>query len=89
MPHDLMTECETKKLYIINGDKVHKWVATPVSVLESGPSKTIRCKHCHGEIRIHKRQIEHGPADHAEHRSRADSEFCIGGVYYKGLQTLV
>jgi len=84
MPHDLMIRCEQKKLYIKDGNRVWKWVEVPVSELLSGGSLEIRCMHCHGEVRVHKQQVEHGPSDHVEHRSRQDAENCKGGSYFTG-----
>lgn len=52
--------------------------------ITSGVSHDIRCMHCHGSVRVHKRQVEHGPADHVEHRSRQDSERCRAGVHFQG-----
>ncbi len=84
MSHDLMTKCEQKKLYVIDGNRVWTWIAVSVSDLPSGGNIDIRCMHCHGEVRVHKQQVEHGPTDHVEHRSRQDSENCKGGSYFKG-----
>jgi hypothetical protein len=44
--------------------------------------------HCQGEVRVHRQQVEHGPQDHVEHRSRKDSEGCKGGHYFQGMHRL-
>jgi len=88
MPHDLMTQCEQRKLFIENGKEVTRWSVVPVSKLYGAPPADIRCMHCHGAVRVHKRQVEHGPQDHVEHRSRQDSEHCKGGIYFKGVHRL-
>lgn len=84
MSHDLMTKCEQKRLFKINDEKVWKWVEVDVSTLTSGEQKSIRCMHCQGAVRVHKQNVDHGPKDHVEHRSKQDSENCRGGHYFKG-----
>jgi hypothetical protein len=84
VPHDLMTQCEQKKRFMV-GDKIEwKWIRVPVSRVVGTSYEAIRCVHCHGAVRLHQRQVEHGPKDHVEHRSRQDSEHCKGGVYFDG-----
>jgi hypothetical protein len=84
MPHDLMTRCEQKKEYRIKGQDSWKWVEVAASEIAHVPRERIRCLHCHGAVRFHQQQVAHGPKDHVEHRSRQDSEHCMGGVYYEG-----
>jgi len=84
MPHDLMVKCQQKKLFLRDGKKVWEWVEVAVSTLTSGARGDVRCVHCHGTVRVHKQHVDHGPTDHVEHRSRQDSENCIGGIYFKG-----
>ena len=83
---DLMYHCEQKKLFMVDGVKVPRWVERDVAGLTSGASKdrSIRCMHCHGAVRVHLQQVDHGPADHVEHLHRQDSEHCRGGAYFKG-----
>ena len=88
MPHDLMKQCEKKKQFLRDGQKVWEWVFVPVSGLVSGTGRDIRCMHCHGAVRVHKQQVDHGPVDHVEHRSQQDSENCKGGVHFKGVHRL-
>ena len=85
MPHDLMMECERRTLYVRNGEKVGDWKRVKVADLDgSVSSRDIRCAHCHGKVRLHKQQVDHGPQDHVEHYSRQDSEGCPGGIYFQG-----
>lgn len=88
MAADLMTKCEAKRPFIIDEKKVFKWVEVDVSQLSSGSQHGIRCAHCHGDVRVHKQQVKHGPADHVEHMSRQDSERCRGGHHFKGIHQL-
>lgn len=85
MPHDLMTKCEKKKLFLRDGLKYEEWAPEKVSNLMSGAARgQIRCMHCHGAVRVHKQKVPHGPVDHVEHLSRQDSERCKGGIYFNG-----
>jgi hypothetical protein len=84
MPHDLMTRCEERRQYVIDGKREWRWKEVPVSKAIGASPKDIRCMHCHGAVRIHRQQVEHGPQDHVEHRSRQDSEGCRAGVYFMG-----
>lgn len=84
MSHDLMTKCEQKRPFKINDEKTWKWIEVDVSTLSSGEQTSVRCIHCHGRVRVHKQNVEHGPKDHVEHRTKQDSENCRGGHYFKG-----
>jgi len=85
LPHDLMTECERRTLYVRHGERVREWKRVKVTELDpTVSSRDIRCAHCHGRVRLHKQQVENGPQDHVEHYSRDDSEGCPGGIYYQG-----
>jgi hypothetical protein len=79
-----MYECEVKALFMQDGSKVRRWKKASVATLASGAQPDIRCMHCHGRVRVHKNKVAHGPADHVEHLSRADSEGCQAGSYYDG-----
>lgn len=86
MPHDEMTRCEQKKEFrTADGGSEWRWVeATASKLAEETPRDRIRCLHCHGAVRVHRQQVEHGPQDHVEHLYRQDSEHCRGGHYFKG-----
>lgn len=75
-----MYDCETRLLFMEDGVKVPRWTSRGVSTVSK--DAPIRCKHCHGAVRIHRQQVDHGPADHVEHRERVDSENCLGGSYF-------
>ena len=79
-----MYSCEVKALFKnSDGSKYWKWVEKPVSMIP-GKADGVRCMHCHGAVRVHKQQVEHGPGDHVEHKMKQDSENCRGGMYFKG-----
>ena len=42
-----------------------------------------RCNHCHGEVKVVRVRKADGPAPHAEHKSRQDSEYCPAGLYFQ------
>lgn len=88
MSDKLMIRCEQKKLFKIEEKKEREWVEVDVSELISGSQVDIRCVHCHGRVRVYKQQVEHSPADHVEHMSRQDSEYCRGGQYFTGLHRM-
>ena len=83
-----MYECEVKRPFKPNGVLEWRWVKKTVSALVSGNYPDYRCMHCQGAVRVHKQQVDHGPADHVEHRRREDSENCLGGSYFKGTHKL-
>jgi hypothetical protein len=83
-----MYECEVKTLFKIKGVRQWRWIVKPVTALVSGQHPDYRCMHCHGEVRVHKQQVDHGPGDHVEHMHRPDSEGCQGGNYFKGVHRL-
>jgi hypothetical protein len=85
MPHDLMIVCEQRKQYKVANSYEWRWTKVAVSEIVGLPAARIRCLHCHGAVRLHKQQVPHGPQDHVEHRSRADSEGCPGGHYFMGI----
>jgi hypothetical protein len=74
MADDLMTRCETKRLFKVNDKKEWRWVEVAVADL-SGEGE-IRCVHCHGAIKIQKSAGERGPHEHAAHKARVDADNC-------------
>jgi hypothetical protein len=82
MPPDLMTQCEQKKQFrLTKGEAEWLWVKLPVSLVGTS-YEAIRCMHCHGAVRIHRRNIDGDLIDHVVHISRQDSEDCPGGSIY-------
>ncbi len=83
MPDD-MFECEVKKPFRVGERKVWRGSKVPVTkVFDAGPLH-VRCLYCHGAVKVHKQKVPHGPQDHAEHKSRKDSEGCPAGHYFLG-----
>lgn len=88
MTEELMARCQQRKQFKVGTEYEWRWVEVPVAELTATSSKDIRCAHCHGAVRVHRKQVEHGPQDHVEHLSRQDSENCRGGMHFKGQHRL-
>lgn len=84
MPKDLMLRCEQRSQYKVESGYEWRWKEVPVSEVVGTQPSDIRCMHCHGAVRLHRKKVEHGPQDHVEHRLKQDSESCRGGVYFSG-----
>jgi hypothetical protein len=83
MPDQIYT-VEAKKKFRVSGQDVFRWMELPVSdVIPDKDSLLYRCKDCHGKVRLHGKNVENGPAPHAEHFSRQDSEYCPAGMYFR------
>jgi hypothetical protein len=80
---DRIYECEVKRTFMRNGEKVRDWKRVPVTDALADKSSDVRCAECHGAVTLHGRHVAHGPTSHAEHRSRQDSEYCPAGHYFK------
>lgn len=80
---DRIYECEVKRTFMRNGEKVRDWKHVPVIDALADKSHDIRCAECHGAVNLYGRNVAHGPTPHAEHRSRQDSEYCPAGHYFK------
>lgn len=59
------------------------WKLKSVQHASEDGDTDFRCKDCHGAVKLHVRRVVGGPASHVEHRSREDSEYCAGGMYFK------
>ncbi|MCC6509029.1 MAG: hypothetical protein IT423_07975 [Pirellulaceae bacterium] len=82
MARDMMTRCQVKRKYKIDGAKEWRWCEVAVTEVREG--EDIRCLHCHGNVRVHRQKIETGPQDHVEHKSRDESKSCQGGHSFEG-----
>ena len=85
---DHMFECEVKKQFLVGGKREWRWSKVPVTkVFDAGPLH-VRCLYCHGAVKVHPQKGDKGPQDHAEHKSRKDSEGCPAGHYFQGMPRL-
>jgi hypothetical protein len=71
---DNIYECEAKRPVMRDGVKVREWRLTAVTDVIADELAEYRCKDCKGRVRLHRKHTVGGPAPHAEHLSRADSE---------------
>jgi len=70
-PEVKIYECEVKKLFRKDGTNEWRWVVRPVKDAISDGVTQFRCKDCHGAVKLHGKNVAHGPAPHVEHKSRA------------------
>ena len=85
MEKEKLYECEVRRRRLHPPMNGYEWfwkVRSVQDAVEDGDTD-YRCKDCHGAVKIHKRKLPHGPASHVEHKSRADSEYCVAGMYFR------
>jgi hypothetical protein len=80
---DNIYECEAKRPFIQNGEKVRGWRLTRVADVIADNLDEYRCKDCQGRIKLLRKLVPHGPAPHAVHMSKQDSEYCPSGFYFR------
>jgi hypothetical protein len=83
MPEEQIYECEIKKLFRRDGQNRWEWKVVPVREAIEAKTAEVRCKHCHGRVKLLDKHISKSPAPHAVHNSRQDSEHCIAGFYFR------
>jgi hypothetical protein len=76
-------ECEVKILFKRDGEKYKKWVTRAVADALLAEATEFRCKDCFGAVKLHGKNVAHGPAPHVEHKLREDSEYCPAGMYFQ------
>jgi hypothetical protein len=79
MATELMTRCETKRLYKINGVKEARWVDVAVADIAGGDAVEIRCTYCHGAVKLAPANDARKIEAHVKHRARVDTDNCQGG----------
>ena len=84
-PAEKMFECEVRRQRLKAAGRGYEWfwkVKTLQDASEDG-DKDFRCKDCHGAVKVHARRVADGPAAHAVHRLKQDSEYCSLGAYFQ------
>jgi hypothetical protein len=83
-----MWDCQIQKWHVDKNDpkNVSKrfldWVVTPVSEVPlDTKNSSVRCRHCHGPVKVHRKKKPTGIEDHVEHKAGKNVEHCLG--YYK------
>ncbi len=78
MATNMMTRCETKRRFKINGVKESRWVDVAVADIVDADEPAIRCSRCHGAVKLIKKNGTSGSEDHVKHRFRQDTDNCAG-----------
>ena len=77
-------ECEVKRRRVKAGGGYEPfWKVKNVSDALIDEDTEFRCKDCGGAVKLFKNHKAGGPASHAEHKDKADSEYCAAGLYFK------
>lgn len=79
MTASLLLECDVRVPVMRDGKKIREWRTKPVTAAKGADRADIRCKHCHGRVRIHEQKDPQGPADHVEHLDSDDTKHCRAG----------
>ena len=82
---EVIYECEVRRRRRRTGATGYEsyWKVKTVQDALDDNDTEFRCKDCNGAVKLHKRKVAHGPASHAEHLHRADSEYCPSGLYFQ------
>lgn len=77
-------ECEVKRRRVKTGGGYEPfWKVKPVAEALVDADTEFRCKDCGGELKLFRTHKVGGPQPHAEHKRRADSEYCPAGMYFQ------
>lgn len=77
-------ECEVKRRRVKNGGGYEPfWKTKNVAEALIDADTEFRCKDCFGEVKLFRTHKAGGPLPHAEHKLRADSEYCVSGLYFQ------
>lgn len=77
-------ECEVKRRRVRAGGGYEPfWKVKNVADAIIDADTEFRCKDCYGEVKLFKNHKAGGPAPHAEHKSKADSEYCPAGMHFQ------
>ena len=77
-------ECEVKRRRLKQGGGYEPfWKTKNVAEAILDEDTEFRCKDCGGAVKLFKSHKPGGPASHAEHKNREDSEYCVAGIYFR------
>ncbi len=77
-------ECEVKRRRVKAGGGYEPfWKVKDLTVALVDEDTEFRCKDCGGALKVFKSHKVGGPLSHAEHKDRADSEYCANGLYFR------
>src|SRR5437762_4832847 len=87
MQEEKIYECEIRvlKKNPSTDEKYRDWKAVPVrdAIAAQVSNDDVRCKACHGRVKLLNQYGSGGNAPHAVHKSKQDSSYCPLGFYYK------
>lgn len=87
MDGEKIYECEMRILRknLATGQNYYDWKVVPVrEAIESKPGQEdVRCKACHGRVKLLNQYGNVGNSPHAVHYSRQDSSYCTLGFYFR------
>ena len=77
-------ECEVKRRRVRAGGGYEPfWKVKTVAEALQDSDTEFRCKDCKGEVKLVRSSKVGGPGPHAEHKSKADSEYCAAGLHFQ------
>ena len=77
-------ECEVERRRVRAGGGYEAfWKTKNVSDALADQDSKFRCKDCGGAVKLFKSHKVGGPASHAEHKNRQDSEYCPMGMHFR------
>jgi hypothetical protein len=79
-----MYECEVKRRRVKAGGGYEPfWKVKEVAVALADSDTEFRCKDCFGEVKLLGRNGKAETVPYVEHKSPADSEYCVNGLLFK------
>jgi hypothetical protein len=77
-------ECEVKRRRVKAGGGYEPfWKIKSVADALMDADTEFRCKDCFGEVKLVRNNKAGGAGPYAEHKSKADSEYCLAGMYFQ------
>ena len=81
-----MYDCEVWTRHTLDKKVWFEWRPKKVEWIPEESTVSIRCMHCHGEVKTYRKRKDHAANDHVHHVHRSDSENCRGGIYFRELK---
>jgi hypothetical protein len=82
VPQEKLFECEVKRRRVrASGGYEPFWKVKSVIDLMLDEDTEIRCKDCHGALKLYKRHTA-GAISHVQHKLKSDSEYCAGSQVF-------
>ena len=79
-----ITVCEVKRRRVrASGGYEPFWKVKDLTVALVDEDTEFRCKDCFGALKVFKSHKAGAPVSHAEHKDRADSEYCRNGLLFQ------